>query len=174
MLNGSRLFAQGSHILSPIIDFFVGAIATPVLPNGLVVMLAGAIATTAGAICGTSAVTTFAESSAGIADGGRTGLAAMVTAVLFFAAMAFTVKSRRLRSSRSSGTKRTHAGRRPSRYAPSVRKVVTSYASPPRRTVTVPWRIPEGTVCANSAVTASGGAEVAMSQSCSIYIEDVI
>jgi len=50
-------------------------------------MLAGAIATTAGAICGTSAVTTFAESSAGIADGGRTGLAAMVTAVLFFAAM---------------------------------------------------------------------------------------
>ena len=52
------------------------------LPNGEVpnmdkAMLADAIATTTGAICGTSTVTTFVESSAGVAEGGRTGLAAM-------------------------------------------------------------------------------------------------
>lgn len=40
-----------------------------------------------GAICGTSTVTTFVESSAGVAEGGRTGLAAMATAALFFIAM---------------------------------------------------------------------------------------
>ena len=50
-------------------------------------MLADAIATTTGAICGTSTVTTFVESSAGVAEGGRTGLAAMATAALFFIAM---------------------------------------------------------------------------------------
>ena len=42
---------------------------------------------TTGAICGTSTVTTFVESSAGVAEGGRTGLSSMVTAVLFFIAM---------------------------------------------------------------------------------------
>ena len=62
------------------------------LPNGEVpnmdkAMLADAIATTTGAICGTSTVTTFVESSAGVAEGGRTGLAAMATAALFFIAM---------------------------------------------------------------------------------------
>jgi len=50
-------------------------------------MLADAIATTTGAICGTSTVTTFVESSAGVAEGGRTGLAAIFTAILFFIAM---------------------------------------------------------------------------------------
>ena len=37
--------------------------------------------------CGTSTVTTFVESSAGVAEGGRTGLSSMATAVLFFIAM---------------------------------------------------------------------------------------
>lgn len=50
-------------------------------------MLADAIATCTGAVCGTSTVTTFVESSAGVAAGGRTGLSAMVTAALFFIAM---------------------------------------------------------------------------------------
>lgn len=50
-------------------------------------MLADAVATTTGALCGTSTVTTFVESSAGVAEGGRTGLSSMATAVLFFIAM---------------------------------------------------------------------------------------
>ena len=57
------------------------------VPNMDKAMLADAIATTAGAICGTSTVTTFVESSAGVAEGGRTGLAAMSTAFFFFIAM---------------------------------------------------------------------------------------
>ncbi len=57
------------------------------VPNMDKAMLADAIATTTGAICGTSTVTTFVESSSGVAEGGRTGLSAMVTAVLFFIAM---------------------------------------------------------------------------------------
>ena len=50
-------------------------------------MLADAIATCCGAVCGTSTVTTFVESSTGIAEGGRTGLTSMATAALFFIAM---------------------------------------------------------------------------------------
>ncbi|MDD6176126.1 MAG: NCS2 family permease [Firmicutes bacterium] len=57
------------------------------VPNMDRAMLADAIATTTGAICGTSTVTTYVESSAGVAEGGRTGLSSMVTAVLFFIAM---------------------------------------------------------------------------------------
>ena len=50
-------------------------------------MLADAVATCTGAVCGTSTVTTFVESSAGVGAGGRTGLSSMVTAALFFVAM---------------------------------------------------------------------------------------
>ncbi len=50
-------------------------------------MLADAIATTSGAVLGTSTVTTFVESSAGVAEGGRTGLSSMFTALCFFIAM---------------------------------------------------------------------------------------
>ena len=50
-------------------------------------MLADAIATCAGAVCGTSTVTTFVESSAGVAEGGRTGLTSVSCAVMFFIAM---------------------------------------------------------------------------------------
>lgn len=57
------------------------------VPNMNRAMLADAVATTTGAVCGTSTVTTFVESSAGVAEGGRTGLSAVVTAVLFFIAM---------------------------------------------------------------------------------------
>ena len=57
------------------------------VPNMDKAMLADAIATTTGAICGTSTVTTFVESASGVAEGGRTGLTSMVTAALFFVAM---------------------------------------------------------------------------------------
>lgn len=50
-------------------------------------MLADAVATCVGAVCGTSTVTTFVESSSGVAAGGRTGLSAMVTAAMFFISM---------------------------------------------------------------------------------------
>ena len=57
------------------------------VPNMDKAMLADAVATCCGAVCGTSTVTTFVESSAGVAEGGRTGLATMATAVMFFIAM---------------------------------------------------------------------------------------
>ena len=57
------------------------------VPNMDKAMLADAVATTTGAICGTSTVTTFVESSAGVAEGGRTGLSSMFTALFFFIAM---------------------------------------------------------------------------------------
>jgi len=50
-------------------------------------MLADAIATCAGAMAGTSTVTTFVESSSGVAAGGKTGLTAFVTGVCFILAM---------------------------------------------------------------------------------------
>lgn len=53
------------------------------LPKIKGALLADAIATTVGAIFGTSTATTFVESAAGVAEGGRTGLTAVVTAVLF-------------------------------------------------------------------------------------------
>lgn len=57
------------------------------VPNMNRAMLADAVATCCGAVCGTSTVTTFVESSAGVAEGGRTGLTAMSTAFFFFVAM---------------------------------------------------------------------------------------
>ncbi len=50
-------------------------------------LLSDSIATCTGAILGTSTVTTFVESSAGVAEGGRTGLTSLVVAVLFAIAM---------------------------------------------------------------------------------------
>ena len=50
-------------------------------------MLSDAIATTAGAICGTSTVTTFSEVNAGVAAGGRTGLTSIFCGIFFFIAM---------------------------------------------------------------------------------------
>lgn len=48
------------------------------------IMYSDSIATCTGALLGTSTVTTFVESGAGVAAGGRTGLTALVTAILFF------------------------------------------------------------------------------------------
>ena len=51
------------------------------------IMYSDSIATCAGSLFGTSTVTTFVESGAGIATGGRTGLTALTTAVMFFLAI---------------------------------------------------------------------------------------
>ena len=53
------------------------------IPNCKQALLADAIGTTGGAVLGTSTVTTFVESAAGVAAGGRTGLTAVTAAVLF-------------------------------------------------------------------------------------------
>lgn len=50
-------------------------------------MLSDAIATTTGALCGTSTVTTFSEVNAGVAAGGRTGLTSVFCGAFFFVAM---------------------------------------------------------------------------------------
>jgi AGZA family xanthine/uracil permease-like MFS transporter len=54
------------------------------------ILEADAAATVIGALLGTSTTTTFIESASGIAQGGRTGLTSVTTAVLFFLAMFFT------------------------------------------------------------------------------------
>lgn len=59
------------------------------LPNIKQALLADAIATSAGAVLGTSTTTTFVESSAGVGAGARTGLASMVTGVLFLVSIFF-------------------------------------------------------------------------------------
>ena len=53
------------------------------LPRIKQALLADSIATSVGAIFGTSTTTTFVESSSGVSEGGRTGLTAMVTGLLF-------------------------------------------------------------------------------------------
>ena len=52
-------------------------------------LMSDAVSTLAGAMVGTSTVTTVVESSAGIAEGGRTGLTSLVTAVMFLGAILF-------------------------------------------------------------------------------------
>lgn len=59
------------------------------LPGIKPALLADAIATSAGAVLGTSTTTTFVESASGVAVGGRTGLTAIVTAVLFLLSTLF-------------------------------------------------------------------------------------
>lgn len=53
------------------------------LPNIKGALLADAVATTVGAVMGTSTTTTFVESASGVSEGGRTGLTAVTTAILF-------------------------------------------------------------------------------------------
>lgn len=59
------------------------------LPKIKPALMADAIGTSAGAVLGTSTVTTFVESAAGVAAGGRTGLTAMVSAILFLLSTLF-------------------------------------------------------------------------------------
>lgn len=53
------------------------------LPRIKGALMADAVATTAGAVLGTSTTTTFVESASGVTEGGRTGLTSVVTAILF-------------------------------------------------------------------------------------------
>ena len=53
-------------------------------------LLADAVGTTFGAMLGTSTVTSYVESSAGVAAGGRTGMTSLVTAILFLLALLFS------------------------------------------------------------------------------------
>jgi len=59
------------------------------LPRIKQAMTADAIGTCLGAVLGTSTVTTYVESSAGIAEGGRTGFTAVVVGLLFIASLIF-------------------------------------------------------------------------------------
>jgi len=59
------------------------------LPKIKQALLADAIATSTGAVFGTSTTTTFVESSAGVSEGGRTGLASVVTGLLFLVSLIF-------------------------------------------------------------------------------------
>ncbi|MBN4050810.1 MAG: guanine permease [Alkaliphilus sp.] len=53
------------------------------LPNMNKALLADAVATSAGALLGTSTVTTYVESAAGVSEGGKTGLTSVTTGILF-------------------------------------------------------------------------------------------
>ena len=59
------------------------------LPNIKPALMADAVATSAGAVLGTSTTTTFVESAAGVAAGGKTGLTALVVAILFLVSTLF-------------------------------------------------------------------------------------
>ena len=60
------------------------------LPRIKGALMADSIATCAGAVLGTSTTTTFVESASGVTEGGRTGLTAMTTGVLFLLATIFS------------------------------------------------------------------------------------
>ena len=60
------------------------------LPRIKPALLADAIATSVGAIFGTSTTTTFVESASGVSEGGRTGLTAVVTGLLFLLSLIFS------------------------------------------------------------------------------------
>ena len=59
------------------------------LPRVKEALLSDAIGTMAGACLGTSTVTTFVESATGVAEGGRTGLTALATGVMFLLSLVF-------------------------------------------------------------------------------------
>ncbi len=60
------------------------------LPKAKQALMADAVGTTAGAVLGTSTVTSYIESAAGVAEGGRTGLTSLTTGVLFLVALFFS------------------------------------------------------------------------------------
>lgn len=66
-----------------------GMVKNGKIPRLKQAFLVDAVATTGGAVMGTSTVTTFVESSAGVEAGGRTGLTAFVTGLCFLSALFF-------------------------------------------------------------------------------------
>ena len=67
----------------------IGVVRDGTFPRARQALLADAVGTVAGAALGTSTVTAYIESSTGVAAGGRTGLANVVTASLFLLALFF-------------------------------------------------------------------------------------
>jgi AGZA family xanthine/uracil permease-like MFS transporter len=67
-----------------------GLIENNRLPRARQALMSDAIGAVAGAALGTSTVTSFIESAAGVEQGGRTGLTAICTAVLFLLALFFS------------------------------------------------------------------------------------
>ncbi|MCX7776032.1 MAG: NCS2 family permease [Rectinemataceae bacterium] len=59
------------------------------IPRVKQALLADAIGTVAGACLGTSTVTSYVESASGVAEGGRTGLTALTTGILFLVSLFF-------------------------------------------------------------------------------------
>lgn len=68
----------------------IGVVRNGTMPRIRQALLADAIGTVAGAALGTSTVTAYIESSTGVAAGGRTGLASVVTAAMFLLALFFS------------------------------------------------------------------------------------
>jgi len=60
------------------------------IPRAKQALLADAVGTTVGAVLGTSTVTTYVESAAGVEEGGRTGLTSLTTGILFLIAIFFS------------------------------------------------------------------------------------
>lgn len=60
------------------------------IPKAKQALLADSLATTCGAVLGTSTVTTYVESASGVAEGGRTGLSSVFTALFFVVSLFFS------------------------------------------------------------------------------------
>ncbi len=81
----------------------MGLMRNGTLPRARQALLADAVGTVIGAGLGTSTVTAYVESSTGVAAGGRTGLASVVTALLFLAALFFSPLVRMIGGGYSTG-----------------------------------------------------------------------
>jgi len=81
----------------------IGILRNGSLPRAKQALLADAVGTVVGACLGTSTVTAYVESSTGVAAGGRTGLASVVTAGLFLVALWFSPIVRMIGGGYSSG-----------------------------------------------------------------------
>ena len=100
LLSVNMLVALFSLVFMDIFDTLGTLVGTAnkvgmVKPDGSIpklkpAMMADAIGTTVGALLGTSTTTTYAKSTAGIAEGGRSGLTAAVVCVLFLVALFFS------------------------------------------------------------------------------------
>ncbi len=85
-----------------------GLMRNGTLPRAREALLADALGTVAGAALGTSTVTAYVESGAGVSAGGRTGLTALVTATLFLFALFCSPLVRMIGSGYVQGTATLH------------------------------------------------------------------
>ena len=78
-----KLDFSGIFSLNFIVVIFAFLFVEGRLPNIKGALMADAVATTVGAVLGTTTTTTFVESASGVSEGGRTGLTSATTAILF-------------------------------------------------------------------------------------------